>query len=213
MFRNCSQGRRPKVSTYRQGSSSFAGIDGIGYAVRSQETTVEAVRVSVTNLKLIIETPDGRKARIAASGSVDGVAKTITLAHGFGNRGAAVSYLRQNEPMLLDRARNWLFDPSIRPDSETTRRLLREELTARFGPKLVRLVLTGSRARGNSRPELDWDIVAVVEGTRLHGPEGPVAQPLQAPDGNPVDLIVIAPADFNHPVRFMAEMRANHLEL
>src|ERR1700730_12688595 len=123
----------------------------------------EAVSVSVTDLKLTIETPDGRKAHVAASGLVDGVAKTITLAHGFGNRGAAVSYLRQNEPMLLDRARKWLFGPSTRPDLETTRRLLREELTARFGPKLLRLLLTGSRARGDWRPDSDWDIVAVVE--------------------------------------------------
>jgi hypothetical protein len=56
--------------------------------------------------------------------------------------------------------------------------------------------------------------VAVVEGTRRCGPEeGPVAKPLQAPDGNPVDLIVIPPADFNHPARFMAEMRENNADL
>lgn len=169
--------------------------------------------MSVTDLKLDVETPNGRKARIISSGLLGGEARTVTLAHGFGNRGAAVSYLRQNEPMLLDRARNWLSDPSTRPDSETIRRLLREEMRGRFGSKLLRLLLTGSRARGNSRLDSDWDIVAVVEGARRCGPGGPIATPLQAPDGNPVDLIVIAPADFDHPARFLAEMRANHSEL
>jgi predicted nucleotidyltransferase len=169
--------------------------------------------MGVTDLKLDVDTLEGRKARIIASGLVGGEMRTVTLAHGFGNRGAAVNYLRQNEPMLLDRARNWLFDPSIRPALVTTRRLLREEMTERFGSKLLRLLLTGSRARGNSRPDSDWDIVAVVEDTRRCGLEGPIAKPLQAPDGNPVDLIVIPPADFDHPARFMAEMRENNADL
>jgi hypothetical protein len=169
--------------------------------------------VAVTDLKLDVETPEGRRANITASGLVDGVAQTITLQGGFGTRGAAISHLRLNEPMLRERARGWLADPLSRPDCETTRRLLREELTQRFGSKLVRLLLTGSRARGNSRPDSDWDIVAIVDGARRCGPEGPIARPLHAPDGNPGDLIVIAPPDFHHPARFMAEMRANHTEL
>jgi hypothetical protein len=166
--------------------------------------------MGVTDLKLDVDTPDGRTGRIIASALVDREPRAVTLQHGFGNRGAAVSYLRQNEPMLLDRARNWLSDPSTRPDFETTRRMLRKELTQRFRPKLERLLLTGSRVRGNWCPDSDWDIVAVVEGARRCGPAGPIPKALQAPDGNPIDLVVIPPADFDHPARFMAEMRANH---
>jgi hypothetical protein len=169
--------------------------------------------VGVTNLKLVVEIPDGRKASITASGLVHGVLKSITLAHSFGNVGAARSYIKKHEPMLLDRAREWLSDESTRPDFETTRRLLREELNERFGSKLVCLLLTGSRARGNWRSDSDWDIVAVVDGARPSGPEGPVARPSHAPDGNPVDLIVIPPGDFEHPARFLAEMRSNRVEL
>jgi predicted nucleotidyltransferase len=74
-------------------------------------------------------------------------------------------------------------------------------------------MLTGSRARGNWRPNSDWDIVAVVEGARPCGPYGPIPKALHAPDGNPVDLVVIPPSDFERPDRFFAEMRANHADL
>jgi predicted nucleotidyltransferase len=169
--------------------------------------------MALTDSKLAIETREGRRANIVASGLMDGVARTVTLQHGFGNSGAATSYLRENELLLRERAQEWLANPSARPDSDTTRRLLREELTLKFGSTLVRLVLTGSRARGNSGAESDWDLVAVVDGARRCGPEGPIAWPYHAPDGNPVDLIVIPLADFDHPARFMAEMRLNHTEL
>lgn len=155
----------------------------------------------------------GHRANIVGAGLVDGVARAVTLQHGFGNSGAAKSYLRQNEPMLRERAQEWLANPSARPNSDSTRRLLREELTVKFGSKLVRLLLTGSRARGNPRSNSDWDLVAVVDGARRCGPEGPIARSHHAPDGNPVDLITIPPADFDHPAQFMAEMRMNHTEL
>lgn len=39
-------------------------------------------------------------------------------------------------------------------------RVLREELESR-GIELVRIILFGSRARGNARPESDWDFIVV----------------------------------------------------
>jgi predicted nucleotidyltransferase len=86
-------------------------------------------------------------------------------------------------------------------------------LQARFGEKLRKLLLTGSRARGDWREDSDWDIVAIVEGARPCGDQGPVPEALHALDGNPIDLIVIPPEDFDSPVRFLAEMRANHIDL
>jgi predicted nucleotidyltransferase len=169
--------------------------------------------MAVADLTLAIETPTGLKANITASALVDSAPRTITVAHGFGNSGAARSYLGQNEAMLRDRARGWLSGETTRPNYETTRRLLREELRERFGPNLKSIFLTGSRARGNWREDSDWDIVAIVEGARPCGDVGPLPKALHAPDGNPVDLIVIPPADYDHPGRFLTDMRANHFDL
>jgi predicted nucleotidyltransferase len=169
--------------------------------------------VAIADLTLAIQTPAGLKANITASALADGVPRTVTLAHSFGNRGAAVSYLKQNEPMLLDRARGWLSEEAARPNYETTRRQLRDEYRVRFGPKLKSLFLTGSRARGDWHADSDWDIIAIVEGVRPCGAIGPLPKALHVPDGNPVDLIVIPPADYDHPGRFLADMRTNHIDL
>jgi predicted nucleotidyltransferase len=173
------------------------------------------VSLAVADLMLASVIPDahGRKAAIIASALVDGAHKMVVLVHGFGNRGAAASYLRLHQAMLMDRATGWLSGETARPDFETARHLLRGELQACFGPKLRRLLLTGSRARGNWREDSDCDIVAIVEEARPCGPQGPLPKALYALDGNPVDLIVIPPADFDSPARFLAEMRVNHFDL
>lgn len=172
-------------------------------------------RRSIAELALAVVTPDpgSHETTIVASASVDGTHRQIILAHGFGNRGAAVNYLRKHEAMLTDRAKAWLSGETARPGFKTVRRLLRREVESCFGRKLQRLLLTGSRARGNWREDSDWDIVAIVQGARPCGDTGPLPKALHAPDGNPVDLIVIPPEDFDRPVRFLAEMRANHIDL
>ncbi len=43
-------------------------------------------------------------------------------------------------------------------------RLLRSRLEARFGARLVRLVLFGSQARGEAGPESDVDVLVLLEG-------------------------------------------------
>lgn len=43
-------------------------------------------------------------------------------------------------------------------------RRLKEELVRLYGPRLERVILFGSRARGEARPDSDWDVAVVLKG-------------------------------------------------
>ena len=43
-------------------------------------------------------------------------------------------------------------------------RRLRQELERRYGERLARLILFGSRARGDAQPDSDWDVAVVLKG-------------------------------------------------
>jgi hypothetical protein len=164
------------------------------------------------DLTIVIETPEGLRANITASSTLKGELRRVTLARGFGNRAAARRFVKENGAMLADRARRWLSGQT--PNIEAIQEQLRDHLRTRFGRKLRRLLLTGSRARGDWSPESDWDIVAIVEGASRCSEAGPVTRPpFHAEDGNRVDLIVIPPEDYDRPGRFLTEMRANHIDL
>src|SRR5258708_27028641 len=63
---------------------------------------------TVTDLSLNVTTPDGVKGCIGASALVAGSGEAVEVARGFGNRGAAVSYLNRNRELLASRAQSWL---------------------------------------------------------------------------------------------------------
>ncbi len=41
-------------------------------------------------------------------------------------------------------------------------RRLKEELERLYGPRLDRVILFGSRARGDARPDSDWDVAVIL---------------------------------------------------
>lgn len=41
---------------------------------------------------------------------------------------------------------------------------LKAELVRRYGERLKGIILFGSRARGDARPDSDWDVAVVIEG-------------------------------------------------
>jgi predicted nucleotidyltransferase len=138
----------------------------------------------------------------------------VEVAHEcFGNRGAAENYLVQHREVLTERARGWLSGESAIPNETETGRLIRRELEQRYGDKLKRLLLTGSRARGTERMDSDWDVVAIVEGAHASGPTGPAIHPYPGPDSNRVELVIIPPGDFHHPAQYFVDMRENHVDL
>jgi predicted nucleotidyltransferase len=48
---------------------------------------------------------------------------------------------------------------------------VKRELEALYGPRLKRVLLYGSRARGDHRPDSDYDILVVLEGPIERWPE------------------------------------------
>ena len=48
---------------------------------------------------------------------------------------------------------------------------LKKELEALYGARLKRLMLYGSRARGDHQPDSDYDVLVVLEGPIDHWPE------------------------------------------
>ncbi len=47
---------------------------------------------------------------------------------------------------------------------EPVLRRLKAELARLYGPRLERVILFGSRARGDAQPDSDWDIAVVLKG-------------------------------------------------
>jgi hypothetical protein len=74
-----------------------------------------------------------------------------------------------------------------------------------------------SRARGNARPESDFDVLAVHVGARpipADAKEGPIIYSIgMMPTGEQIDLLLIPPADWDHPGRFMTDCRAVGVQL
>src|SRR5713226_9004871 len=75
----------------------------------------------------------------------------------------------------------------------------------------ISIWLTGSRARGNARPESDFDVLAVHADARpipADAKEGPIIYSIgKMPTGEQIDLLLIPPGDWNHHGRFMTDCR------
>ena len=53
--------------------------------------------------------------------------------------------------------------PPVRAEEPVLRRL-KAELARLYGPRLERVILFGSRARGDARPDSDWDVAVILKG-------------------------------------------------
>src|SRR4051812_10373578 len=53
---------------------------------------------------------------------------------------------------------------SSRAAAEPVLRRLKSELERRYGDRLERVLLFGSRARGDARPDSDWDVAVFLRG-------------------------------------------------
>jgi predicted nucleotidyltransferase len=69
-------------------------------------------------------------------------------------------YIRSASAMEKTDAQSWIGDPVVR----SALRELDRKLRARFGPKYLRLMLFGSRARGDDNPESDADVAVILRG-------------------------------------------------
>jgi predicted nucleotidyltransferase len=83
------------------------------------------------------------------------------------------------------------------------------ELVALYGDSLQKVILTGSRARGDNRPDSDWDIVVVLADT----PSAPkrtmpiIRERLWPPDGTKVEVIELSEEGLAGDGRFAIDCR------
>jgi hypothetical protein len=74
--------------------------------------------------------------------------------------------------------------------------------------------LAGSRAKGCARAESDWDVVAIHPDAPSIATTGPIINQIgRMPNGTKIEVVVIAPQDWDHEGRFMADCRAIGLRI
>lgn len=90
-------------------------------------------------------------------------------------------------------------------------RRLKEELIRRYGPRLERVILFGSRARGEARPDSDWDVAVILKG--YDGARGErerlvdLGYDLMLQTGEALSLLPLAPEELGKRTLFMHNLR------
>ena len=76
--------------------------------------------------------------------------------------------------------------------------------------------LTGSRVRGDARPDSDWDVVAFTR-FALKDPSDLFVESNQVSgfmlDGGPIELVIAHPSHWDDGRRYMVELRASGVKL
>jgi hypothetical protein len=74
--------------------------------------------------------------------------------------------------------------------------------------------LTGSRATGLAHAKSDWDVVAVHPDARSILKEGPIINQVgYILGGQKIELVIIAPGDWDHSGCYMTDCRAHGVRL
>lgn len=86
-------------------------------------------------------------------------------------------------------------------DDATVRRLIREAVLEAFGDRVTGILLFGSRARGDHRPDSDWDVAVLLtderRGWRDISAAGDVRHRLLDETGEIVDVLPLGPEGLN----------------
>ncbi|HWA23638.1 MAG TPA: nucleotidyltransferase domain-containing protein [Caulobacterales bacterium] len=93
----------------------------------------------------------------------------------------------------------------------------RDELRAAYGERLHRLILFGSRARGEARPDSDYDLAVVLRDFRSFSQEafrlGDLAQPLIVQFGKAIHAQPFRPDQIDARTPLMHEIRREGLDV
>ena len=106
--------------------------------------------------------------------------------------------------------------PTIEPGVlEAIKRVVLEE-AEKLGVRIERIILFGSRARGDAREESDYDILVVLE-TRPHWKMkvklyGRIHRRLVRSLGAPIDLIIVDSSLFHEEARMKPSLAAEVVE-
>lgn len=103
------------------------------------------------------------------------------------------------------------------PQAHPLLRRLRAELERLYGPRLERALLFGSRARGDARPDSDWDVAVVLRGYDGDLEEAyrlaDLAYDLLLETGEMLSLKPFAPEELGERTLFMLNLRAEGVAL
>jgi predicted nucleotidyltransferase len=106
--------------------------------------------------------------------------------------------------------------PSATAGEQTTREIAAVvkdailEIVDQKMPGSTEVWITGSRAKGNNRPDSDWDVVVLHSKAKpiLPGHSGPVIlEKKRIFNGDLVEAVRVAPSDWNHPGQYMSDCR------
>jgi predicted nucleotidyltransferase len=103
------------------------------------------------------------------------------------------------------------------PVDEPILRRLKAELERLYGDRLERVLLFGSRARGDARPDSDWDIAVFLRGYDGNREEwsrlSDLGFDLMMETGIGLSLKLFAPEELTERTLFMHNLRRDGIEL
>jgi predicted nucleotidyltransferase len=79
-----------------------------------------------------------------------------------------------------------------------------ERIVAHF-PEVERIILFGSRARGDARPDSDWDFLVVIPSTTRRAARGVAVRRVARVKGVPMDFLVRNPDEVAAGFPLMAD--------
>jgi predicted nucleotidyltransferase len=85
----------------------------------------------------------------------------------------------------------------------------------KFVPFATEVWLTGSRVRGNARPDSDWDVVAFTDKAPSEPEKLFLFNQLSdfTVEGGIIELVIVHPGHRNDPRRYMTELRQSGMRL
>ena len=93
----------------------------------------------------------------------------------------------------------------------------RKALEAAYGPRLERAVLYGSRARGEARPDSDWDVAVFIRDPERFGIElGRLADletDILYDTGEVINALPFGAGTYGDATGFMSEVREDGIDL
>jgi len=96
-------------------------------------------------------------------------------------------------------------------------RKFRTALDAAYGDRIERVVLFGSRARGDARPDSDWDVAVFLKGLddlwRESGVLADIGTKILLDDGAVINALPLEEGAYRERTIFMHEMRRDGIDL
>lgn len=107
-------------------------------------------------------------------------------------------------------------EPSTRTSDPVLTRL-RTALAALYGDRLERAVLFGSRARGDARPDSDYDVAVFLHGFTRAWPElqplGTITTEILLDTGAVISVLPFPAGGYNERTMLMGEIRREGIDL